>query len=46
MLSLFPIITWLGQYDVKKNLIPDIVSGCTVAVMHIPQGNYIYFYWF
>lgn len=34
----FPIITWLSQYNVKADLLGDVISGCTVAVMHIPQG--------
>lgn len=38
-LKTFPIITWLSQYDYKTDLVGDIISGCTVAVMHIPQGK-------
>lgn len=38
LFSLFPIFTWLSQYNFKNNIIHDVVSGCTVAVMHIPQG--------
>lgn len=38
LLSLFPIFSWLGQYNVKSDLIGDLISGCTVAIMHIPQG--------
>lgn len=37
-LSVFPVFTWLSQYNVKNDLIGDIISGCTVAIMHIPQG--------
>ncbi|XP_049782755.1 sulfate transporter-like isoform X1 [Schistocerca cancellata] len=36
--SLFPILSWLPNYKWKSDLIPDIISGFTVAVMHIPQG--------
>lgn len=36
--SVFPIFTWLSQYNIKNDLMGDIISGCTVAVMHIPQG--------
>lgn len=36
-LKTFPIIGWLSKYN-KEYAIGDIVSGCTVAVMHIPQG--------
>lgn len=39
LLSIFPIFTWLPQYKIKNDLIGDIISGCTVAIMHIPQGK-------
>lgn len=38
IVSLFPILDWLPKYEWKKNIINDIVSGFTVAIMHIPQG--------
>jgi solute carrier family 26 protein len=36
-LGTFPIIGWLMQYK-KEDLVNDVISGCTVAIMHIPQG--------
>lgn len=36
--SLFPILKWLPSYQWKTDFSQDIVSGMTVAVMHIPQG--------
>ncbi|XP_046462788.1 sulfate transporter-like [Daphnia pulex] len=36
--GMFPIIGWLSKYSLKDQLLGDIISGCTVAVMHIPQG--------
>lgn len=41
--SIFPIFSWLPQYDLKKDLISDIISGSTVSVMHIPQGFFFTF---
>lgn len=38
-LSVFPLFSWLPQYDMKNNIVGDLVSGCTVAIMHIPQGK-------
>lgn len=35
-----PVFQWLPNYPVKKYLMSDIVSGFTVAIMHIPQGEY------
>lgn len=39
--SIFPVFTWLSQYNIKNDLIGDLISGCTVAIMHIPQGKQI-----
>lgn len=36
--DLCPVLRWLPEYQVHKNLTGDIISGITVAVMHIPQG--------
>ncbi|RVE47908.1 hypothetical protein evm_007422 [Chilo suppressalis] len=33
-----PIARWLPKYNLKRNLVGDLVAGCTTAVMHIPQG--------
>ncbi|CAH2093417.1 unnamed protein product [Euphydryas editha] len=38
LLNSVPIAKWLPRYDMKKNLIGDLVAGATTAVMHIPQG--------
>lgn len=38
LLSMFPSILWLGNYQWKEDLIKDVIAGCTVAVMNIPQG--------
>lgn len=42
LLSIFtgvlPILQWLPQYSVKRDLIGDIISGVTVAIMNIPHG--------
>lgn len=39
LLNIFPIFSWLRRYNVHSDLLPDIISGCTVAIMHIPQGK-------
>ncbi|CAI5456090.1 unnamed protein product [Caenorhabditis angaria] len=33
-----PILDWLPKYDIKENLINDIVGGLTVGFIHVPQG--------
>ncbi|XP_034481692.1 sulfate anion transporter 1 [Drosophila innubila] len=41
-LSLFtgviPILQWLPQYSLRRDLIGDIIAGFTVAIMNIPHG--------
>ncbi|XP_017302587.1 solute carrier family 26 member 10-like isoform X2 [Diaphorina citri] len=44
LVQLFPILDWLPKYKWKSDLSQDIVSGVTIAVVHIPQGNYYYFF--
>ncbi|KAI2810169.1 hypothetical protein BLOT_001327 [Blomia tropicalis] len=36
--SLFPIIDWLPKYSIKSDLLPDLISGITISILHIPQG--------
>ncbi|XP_076481301.1 prestin isoform X3 [Bombus vancouverensis nearcticus] len=36
--SAIPSIHWLRDYNWKESIMPDIISGLTVAIMHIPQG--------
>lgn len=36
--SLVPITDWLPKYEFRNHLVGDLISGFTVAVMHIPQG--------
>jgi solute carrier family 26, other len=36
-LGFFPILSWVQSYK-KEDLLGDVISGCTVAIMHIPQG--------
>lgn len=33
-----PITDWLFNYDIKADLVSDIITGITIAIMHIPQG--------
>lgn len=36
--SAVPAIHWLRAYKWRESIIADIISGLTVAIMHIPQG--------
>lgn len=38
IVSTVPAVKWLSKYNWRKNILSDIISGLTVAIMHIPQG--------
>lgn len=38
VVSTIPVVQWLSQYNWREDILPDIISGLTVAIMHIPQG--------
>ncbi|GFR16150.1 sulfate transporter [Trichonephila clavata] len=35
--SLIPILSWLPKYK-REFLIPDLIAGFTISILHIPQG--------
>ncbi|KAL1473213.1 hypothetical protein MTO96_038838, partial [Rhipicephalus appendiculatus] len=37
-LGLFPCITWIRSYNLRSFLVPDVLAGLSVAVLHVPQG--------
>jgi hypothetical protein len=41
ILKLFTIFPWFTGYNLKKQLFKDFISGLTVGIMHIPQGNLV-----
>ena len=34
----FPVLQWLPRYNLKKDLLKDVISGLTVSSLQIPQG--------
>lgn len=36
--SVIPASYWLRKYKWRDDFIHDVISGLTVAIMHIPQG--------
>ena len=39
LFNLFPFLTILKDYNIKRDIPGDIVAGFTVGIMHIPQGK-------
>jgi hypothetical protein len=37
--TIFPILSWLPRYDIRNNLLPDVVVGVTICVFQIPQSK-------
>nr|XP_004664825.2 sulfate transporter [Jaculus jaculus] len=38
ILGFFPVLQWLPKYDLKKNLLGDMMSGLIVGILLVPQS--------
>lgn len=34
-----PCLKWMLGYNFKENTLPDLISGLTIGIVHIPQGR-------
>jgi len=39
LLSIFPFIGIMRQYNLRQDIFNDVIAGLTVGIMHIPQGQ-------
>jgi hypothetical protein len=37
MLDRLPFLRWLASYNLKEDLVKDLIAGLTIGVFHIPQ---------
>jgi hypothetical protein len=40
ILNLFTILNLITEYNIRKDLLADFLSGITVGILHIPAGFY------
>lgn len=33
-----PVVGWLPKYNIKNNLLLDVLTGVTLLILHVPQG--------
>lgn len=38
MLNFLPIIDWMRNYNIRINLIKDVIGGLTIGIVQIPQS--------
>ncbi|XP_043960053.1 solute carrier family 26 member 6 isoform X2 [Gambusia affinis] len=38
LLTWIPILSWLPKYQFRENILGDVMSGCSVGIMHLSQG--------
>ena len=44
LFTLFPFLEIMKNYNIRQDLMGDIIAGLTVGIMHIPQGKLLYLF--